>query len=445
MIHHTPQRRRLCRSIALALTASIGVAAMQAQANTITVDSTADNVVADGHCTLREAIDNATEGFLHSDCAQGLGYNSDTIVFAPALMDSTITLSAAAGELRFENSQDTIVTGDINGDGNADITLSGNDQQRVINIYNSATSVTLENIVISNGYAAFDDGGGIINNGYLTLDKVTVRDNMAGRDGGGIHSTGTVDIRDSTITGNSADRGGGVFTSGEGASIERSTISDNVAQSAGGGIANFSPLTLSRSTISGNTAWGTGGGMQLSQQATIVNATIHGNTAYTGGGISVSNDNVTLRHVTLAGNHAFLSAGGMYQAAGITQTRFDNVVIAGNTRGNDNSNCDGYGVIENTGENLAWPTPGPVCNVTAVTVGNPQLGSLRWNGGTTRTMLPQPGSEAVDSAPCLVGSNAVDIDQRDMVRPWPVGSLCDFGAVEVSAVDLDRIFADGFE
>jgi hypothetical protein len=72
--------------------------------------------------------------------------------------------------------------------------------------------------------------------------------------------------------------------------------------------------------------------------------------------------------------------------------------------------------------------------------GDPALGPLADHGGPTFTMLPAPGSAAIDALPPQGGQCPAAVDQRGIARP--VGAGCDIGAVEQV---FDRIFADGFD
>jgi hypothetical protein len=90
------------------------------------------------------------------------------------------------------------------------------------------------------------DGGGILNDGTLTVSGSTISGNRAGNEGGGVYSANslsgpTTTITNSTISGNTAtSRGGGVFN-GDGLTvIEDSTITKNTAPSgSGSGVASF--------------------------------------------------------------------------------------------------------------------------------------------------------------------------------------------------------------
>jgi hypothetical protein len=64
-------------------------------------------------------------------------------------------------------------------------------------------------------------------------------------------------------------------------------------------------------------------------------------------------------------------------------------------------------------------------------VGDPRLAPLAENGGPTPTLLPGPGSAAID---VLSGVPCPAVDQRVVARPQ--GGACDAGAVEVQPAAL---------
>src|SRR5262245_25106132 len=105
---------------------------------TFVVDNIADENDGDtsaGHLSLREAI-----GLANADP------DHDTIVFAAALSDQTITLGS---ELALTS--DITINGDVNGDHKADIAISGNDTTRILNISGSPY-VSLESLTLTNGH-----------------------------------------------------------------------------------------------------------------------------------------------------------------------------------------------------------------------------------------------------------------------------------------------------
>jgi CSLREA domain-containing protein len=229
----------------------------QARASTITVTSTADTLVTNGSCSIREAIINANnDAATWPDCAAGSGADiinlpAGTITFAipnpvtsPCCLDSD--QQAAWGDLDIISSMTingdpagTIIDGasldrifDINPDVDSlpetvtpVITVQINDltmtharqnQSGAVRIQARAT-VTMDRCTVSNSESWADDGGAIYvfgdsgitpQPGALTLTNSTISGNHALIMGGGIRSDGTLSIVNSTITGNDT---GGLF------------------------------------------------------------------------------------------------------------------------------------------------------------------------------------------------------------------------------------------
>lgn len=180
------------------------------------------------------------------------------------LLDRTITISK---DLTLLGTDATVLKmQDTDGDGYGDA--------RVLAIA-AGVAVTLQNLEITNGNATgfsapLGNGGGIFNEGTLTLRGCQVRGNSAGYQGGGIYSFGgkLTLTAGSQVTGNTAKQdsyGGGIF-SYVGTSVLRagSSVTDNTAAQYGGGIYNHtSTLTLEAdSSVTRNTAKYSGGGIQ---------------------------------------------------------------------------------------------------------------------------------------------------------------------------------------
>jgi putative cofactor-binding repeat protein len=156
----------------------------------------------------------------------------------------------------------------------------------------SADPVIVQDLTITRGRApaAADRGGGILNQGSLTLRGVAITDcsaasggaifNQIGTlrleagsrltgnsatNGGGIFSqAGTVALAATSVTGNTADNGGGIFSQGATTTLETgSTVGDNDVGGLGGGIFMQSGTVTLRagSAVTGNTAGGIGGGI----------------------------------------------------------------------------------------------------------------------------------------------------------------------------------------
>jgi hypothetical protein len=252
-------------------------------------------------------------------------------------------------------------------------------------ILNEGT-LTLRNVVIEQNSAG-NAGGGIYNQGdAVTITNSILRRNFAFNDGGGIHiADGTLTIADSVLDENEAGHGqigegGGIWvTSSLGkavaVTIANSTLRKNAAVRDGGGIRTRAPLTITNSTLSENHAGRKGGGIVAVGQepvvtiasSTLSNNHVHGiplgNGTKTvgGGGISIQEASVTIRNSTLSGNSAdtggFLNVnavgGGIRSSAnsGFGST-FKPIIITNSTlSGND---------AENGGDNIFSAVEGPM-------------------------------------------------------------------------------------
>jgi hypothetical protein len=329
--------------------------ASTARAESFTVTNTSDS----GEGSLRAAIEQANSGA-----------GADEIEFADGV-SGTITLASTLPAV-------TDAAG-LTIDGGGDVRVSGNDAVRVLEVAEGA-ELTLRDLTITDGEVGVigrDNvfGGGIHNEGTLTLTNSTVADSVVrGHDwvlggnvyntgvltltdstirggrvrgmgfdayGGGIYSEGTLTITNSTIADNEARGGdfvlGGGIANGRGATakVTGSTISGNTAaqfdddEVGGGGIANFywATLTVTDSTISDNTVthvnfvgdWGSGGGIyNLGGSTTkVIDSTISGNSApLAGGGIFDWNDTtLEVTNSTISDNHAPWG-GGIYKDFG---------------------------------------------------------------------------------------------------------------------------------
>ena len=369
-----------------------------------------------GAGSLRAAIASATAG--------------DIIEFAAGLKGQTITLTS--GELAL--TRDITIDGDVDGDHKADITISGNNNSRVFDISDSAsTTITagLQSLVITGGKA--DNGGGIYvgQNDALTLIDSTVSDNTA------------------------TTRGGGIFGTPSGATaitVVNSTIADNSSAGQGGGIAAGAYVAI-----------------------TLVNATVSGNSAgYHGGGIYGLQDNaITLYDSTVTGNYAGTTAGGTYNYGSGGTTTLVNSIVAGNVgHAGYNDVYGGYygaSTLVYAGSNILGSAPvnfastvGPAATlidgtdqtaletVFASVANDPKTGVLSGvlgdNGGPTKTVaiapdgiadgtgnagaLPTEADLGVDvNGNGTIESAAISVDQTGNAR---VQGGLDIGAYEVA-------------
>jgi hypothetical protein len=331
-----------------------------------------------------------------------------TVSFAPALAGQTVALTS--GPLVLSKA----VT--IDGSAAPGLVLSGNDSDRVL-IVNPGAEVVVRHLTLARGFG-FDLAGGILNNGALTLDHATVRDNRVG------------------AVANDFWKGGGGIYNGDGSRLVLvdSTVRGNTTQiTDGGGVYAFfnTRISIERSTIEGNTAGNVGGGLRSLGQVTITNSTLSGNQslAWYGGAIFHTDGVLQIDHSTIARNTAPSFAPeavfvGTFGAAGAT-LRLSGSIVAENSGG-----CfaaffgSGPVVLASDGHNVASDGS---CALTAAgdqPHTNPLLGPLAQNGGPTATHALPAGSPALDAA----GLACPAVDQRGVARPQ--GAACDVGAYE---------------
>jgi CSLREA domain-containing protein len=380
-------------------------ASPEAQAATITVNTTSDQYGTGSECSLREAITTANGDAPFGGCTPG-GTGADTIT-VPA---GTYTLT------RNGTDEDANLNGDL--DITEDLIIAGGGARATV--VDGNRTVTLEQV-----FATPPPGIAV------TIQDVTIRNGA-----GGIlnpQMTTTVNLRRVTVSGN---QGG-----------------------AGGAVNNFGILNIDDATLSGNVAPGgaSGGALRVSGPTTLTNVTISGNSATDFGGAIYADDSLTMNNVTISDNVADSDAdgsgngGGVYVAAGTTSLR--NSILGNNqdkSTGSDPNHPDCSGTVVSEGYNLIGDTAG--CTVSGNLTGNltgtdPQLFQLADNGGPTDTHALKQASPAIDAgnpaAPGSGGDACAGTDQRGLPR---AGSRCDIGAYELVqclGVDVTVIGTDG--
>ena len=447
---------RLARRFLLALGATLLIAAPAAGAD-ITVTTTADGLVADGQCTLREALNAARFAAPYLGCASGTA-GPDTVVLGPG----THTISVAgdedgnqSGDLDVGAAQELRILGI--GAGATVIDADGLD--RIFDVP-ATTALTLDSLTLRGGRARPGGfGGAVRNSGRLVTRRVTFTDNRSGlaapvppgaqgdsgAGGGAISSSGgsaELIVLDSTFDGNRSSDGGqggpSATTPGPGgrggdggailvlagtATVHGSTFTGNLAGNGGAGGGGLAPggqgstggaiavfggtVIIANSTFSANRAGEPGSG----------NGSAGGGD---GGAISGGlgpNAATTVAHATFSGNLRGTGATGGNAVSGVT--------LAGALFTDAAPACSFSPVAR-----LSLVTPGDTSCPGAVG-GDARLGPLADNGGPTRTMLPGEGSAAIDLVPqCQIALPFGNIDQRGRFRTERAG--CDMGAVEVA-------------
>lgn len=451
---------------------------------TLTVNTTDDavdlnpgdgvcEISAGGACSLRAAIQEAN-ALTNVDGPDQIVVPAGNYVLT---ISGTDDQQSRSGDLDFS---DAAI---LQGAGSGSTVIDGGGRDRVIDVVRS--SLTINGVTVRGGLIGVDDdpvegsGGGIRNEGELTINDSLITGNVAPFGAGVSNYNATVRIRSSVITGNgdvTTTRGGGIanYANYDPASIEvtDTTISANQANT-GGGISSRSydavvSTTIVRSTLSGNTAT-TGGAIanqsvyyyadSVAANLTIRNSTVSGNTAgASGAGIHneaspQSNASATIDNSTVANNSTTAGDGGGIRNAASSgaAVTLRSTIIAGNTAsglGNDLSSdqttasfsllqsTDGHGVVDGVNNNLVGD--------------DPQLGELTDNGGQVETHSLSATSPAIDQ-----GSNGQSLasDQRgsafartiDNVNIDNAADGTDIGAVEIGQQAATLDFGDAPE
>lgn len=350
--------------------------AIGANAATFTVTKTADTAdgICDADCSLREAI-----------TAANLLAGADVIILPAGTYTTTIPTTNDNANLN----GDLDITGSVRiiGGGEAATfveanALPGAAFDRVFHVLGVSTNVLIEGITVRNGRtlatAVVFRGGGIRNEGSLTLRNVTVSGNQTATRGGGITSTnpGTSLFLDRvTVTNNTANStvastfGGGVFTNFSTVRIRKSNFTFNQAITTvgagligvgGGFYALEGNVTIKDSTFSNNSIGGTstgnvndGAGLRFVNQSAAMNVTLDRLTITNnqilsgvslGGGIgagaaagtvtplTINLSNSTVSNNSVTSNVAVPGGGGLFiSGIGLVSAIVTNTNIVNNT------------------------------------------------------------------------------------------------------------------
>ncbi len=455
--------------------------AVSARAATLTVTNTNDA----GSGSLRQAIADAAPG--------------DTIHFS-----ATGTITLTSGELLIGKHLT------IAGPGARTLTVSGNDQSRAFNVASGVTA-EISGLTVTRGLVrgllghpgGDAGGGGILNDGTLTLRAVTVRDNRAiggpgvsgnngprapegctlsscapsggagsaggNAEGGGILDKGRLTLQDSTVSANLAignDGGpGGRGGAGDDNQASRGGPGGKGGNGGvggagkGGGVFDSGTLAVTNSTLDGNTviggfggAGGAGGdggsGTNLQSGTTNPGAGGAGGNggasgAGEGGGTHDPNSNAAFTNATVSANAAQRRAGGALGGSGGSGSPMGNLGGLGLTgEGRGGGIFIGGGGTATLGNTIVALNSAPLGPNIVGSFGNlghnfvdgdPSLGSLQNNGGSTDTRAPLPGSAAIDAV--TTGCPPPQTDQRGVLRAQDGDAngtaSCDTGAFEL--------------
>ncbi|WP_371321784.1 Ig-like domain-containing protein [Pseudomonas sp. PDM32] len=345
--------------------------------------------------------------------------NGDLVTFDSSLTGTTIGLNT---ELLIN--KNITVDGDLNNDGVADITLSGQYKTRVIEVAAGST-VQLDGLVITKGLAAGDGGnggfaaadalgGGILNAGNLTLKNVSVTANAASGGGGGGGVT-------PVYAGGGGGGGGGVGGSGGGSGGSAHSIYAVPTYDGGVGGSGRGGAGGSYDNIHLN---GRGGNLDGSGGAGSIAPAI---TGYSVGGAGGSASNGTIAVGGGGGGSGFnkvggiggSAAGGIYNSGTLTvigNSHISGNIAAGGGGGGGGGNAAYGGTVDNGG--AAGQGIGGIWNKGTLVMTAANFAALSGNVGASGTAGSAAGGGFSGGSPTAVTNLRNDsILINDYVEP----------------------------
>jgi hypothetical protein len=315
------------------------------------------------------------------------------VTAAELYSDTDVTVEVAAGTYDEHDTMD-VPSGDtltLQGAGAASTTVDGGFDGSVLTI--SGGTATIDGFTITDGRTV-DDGGGVDNDGTVTLTNHSIFGNQAGVDGGGIYNAGTATVTDDNVSADTAPydpgnvagpdgEGGGVFNSGT-VTLTDDTLSEDDAAYSGGGVFND------------------GGGVFNDGSAALTGDTFSDDSVTQGGGRSVYNDGTVNISTSILDSRLGNCAGSFPSAA-----------------------VSGYNV-----ESDATCGNGTTTNVLdSSTIGTLSLAANGSSGPKTEAI--NANSSAFEEVP--LADCAVATDERGQPRPGVGTTGCDAGAYEAQA------------
>lgn len=341
--------------------------------NPITVTTTVDELTTPSSLgagvSLREAVRSQADVFFDPTLnGQTIGLTLDTEI----VLNQSVSIDASS------------LPAGLTVDG-----ISSSGANRLFTV-SAGQSVTMTGLTLTGGKGAGasapGSGGAILNQGTLTLNRCTLTGNFSGAGGGAISNSGVLIMNATTLTDNSTF--------------------DLHSAPKGGALANIGTATLTQCTFHGNTAVGSGGAISQTTAFFLTAASLK------------------LNHCTVSGNTTVAYGGGLHNDGTESTLTITNSILAGNT-GTGGADIHNNSSVRFTGANLVTSyvqgAGGSATYEMGLLTTNPLLGLLGDYGGPTRTMLPKPGSPAINAA---VGST-ITTDQRGFL----VTGTPDIGAV----------------
>lgn len=309
----------------------------------------------------------------------------------------------------------------------------------VLNGSNGSTSSFTRTVF--NGNTATGTGGAVIATsfGFSSFVDSQIINNVSTGGVAGVAGSGFLvfDFTRVTFTGN-VGASAGAFQGSE-ANFTNVSVIGNTANTGGtGGIAGgLANITVAYSTIAdniGKSSVGSGGGLQ-GGKVIVINSTIHNNQSANGGGISGFDISVLYSTVTNNKSTSGIASPGGIQGPTSTPIVLSHSVVAGNVSAAGPTDiADISATVNSNGFNFVGIKPAAATLAASdqfgslATPANPQLGSLKNNGGLTLTRAPLVGSPLINAGQGTLVA-PVTLDQRGYARI--VGTNADIGAFEV--------------
>ena len=297
--------------------------------------------------------------------------------------------------------------------------------------------VEISGMTIEGGRATW--GGGIYNQGELTLADLVVKGNEAEIHGGGIFNLmgGTLVVSRTLVTGNVARHGGGIFNDAT-ITVTDSTVTGNSAiRGKGGGLHNSQGgvVALSNTSISGNSSRFGGGGIYTRSELTLINAVVMDNQAGSdGGGIFNWGARLRITNSTVAHNRAPSEGGGVHNIASGLMTLGNSIIAANESKVGpdcftsvDDAMSMGHNLVGNGVACDIRSHAGDMMGTTDRPI-DPNIRIIRDGSGRATNYVLLDGSPAIDAADDGIAPGA---DGRGIARPQ--GGASDIGAYEKSA------------
>jgi hypothetical protein len=338
--------------------------------------------------------------------------------------DGTASISSGIATLIFSDS--SVVGSSSFGHGG--IFNDGNGGSAIVTINHSSFSgsagIGLENMglggnaTVNNSTFSHNFGGGVGNRfGTVTLNSSTLSENGTGLGSGGVGNVGgSATLNKSTVSGNSYN---GIYNDCASLTLNESSVSGSVPNFQGSGIystcdrmGESSAVVLTDSIVNDNSHtgifnYGAKGGTAI---FTLINSTVSGNLGlgiYTSG-VGEGSGLLILQNSTLSGNSTCSGCGaggiqnislyGGSSTVEVTNTIFNTGAVGVNLGSigtfishGYNLSSDDAGGDGSTGPGGLLNGPGDIRNT------DPLLGSLKNNGGPTKTHALLLGSPAINA------------------------------------------------